>query len=66
MSMKIEMEEREKIREQQQKIRKEFLEADFRRREQILKQRDEEWKEEIEMRESINAKAGHKNKDLLQ
>ena len=37
------------------KDQEEFLEADFRRREQrwaqILKQRDEEWKEEIERRE---------------
>ena len=55
VSMKKEMEEREKRWEQQQKIRDEFLEANFRRREQrweqILKQRDEEWKEEIERRE---------------
>ena len=34
VSMKKEMEEREKRWEQQQKIRDEFLEADFRRREQ--------------------------------
>ena len=34
VSMKKEMEEREKRWEQQQKIREEFLEADFRRREQ--------------------------------
>ena len=55
VSMKKEMEEREKRWELQQKIREEFLEADFRRREQrweqMLKQRDEEWKEEIERRE---------------
>ena len=55
MSMKKEMEKRETIWEHQQKIKEEFLEADFRRREQrweqILKQRDEEWKEEIERRE---------------
>ena len=55
VSMKKEMEEREKRWEQQRKIRENFLEADFRRREQrweqILKQRDEEWKEEIERRE---------------
>ena len=55
VSMKKEMEEREKRWEQQQKIREEFLEADFRKREQqweqMLRQRDEEWKEEIEMRE---------------
>ena len=51
VSMKKEVKEREKRWEQQQKIIEEFLEADFRRREQqweqILKQRDEEWKEEI-------------------
>ena len=55
VSMKKEMEEREKRWEQQQKIREEFLEANFRKREQqweqMLKQRDEEWKEEIERRE---------------
>ena len=47
--MEKEMEEREKIWEQQQTIIEEFLEANFRRREQqweqILKQRDEEWTE---------------------
>ena len=55
VSMKKEMEEREKKWEQQQKIKEEFLEVDFRRREQqweqMLKQRDEEWKEEIQRRE---------------
>ena len=55
VSMKKKMEEREKIWEPQQKIREEFLEADFKRMEQrweqILKQRDEKWKEEIERRE---------------
>ena len=55
VSMKKEMEEKEKRWEQQQKIKEEFLEADFRRREQqwerMLKQSDEEWKEEIERRE---------------
>ena len=49
VSMKKEMEEKEKRWEQQQKIREEFLVANFRRREQqweqMLKQRDEEWKE---------------------
>ena len=49
------MEERGKIWEQQQKIREEFLEVDFRRREQrweqLLKQRDEELKEKMERRE---------------
>ena len=49
------MEEKEKRWEQQQKIREEFLEANFRRKEQqwerILKQRDKEWKEEMERRE---------------
>ena len=55
VSMKKEMEEREKRCEQQQKIIEEFLEANFRRRgprwEQILKQKDEEWKKEIQRRE---------------
>ena len=55
VSMKKEMEEREKRWEQQQKIKEEFLEADFRKREQqweqMFKQRYEEWKEEIERRE---------------
>ena len=55
MSMKKDMEERGKIWEQQQKIREEFLEVDFRRREkrweQLLKQRGEEWKEEMERKE---------------
>ena len=55
VSMKKEMEEIEKMWEQQQRIREEFLEADFRRREkrweQLLKQRDEEWKEEMERRD---------------
>ena len=57
VSMKKEMEEREKKWEQQQRIREEFLEADFRRREQrweqLLKQREEEWKEEMERRERV-------------
>ena len=57
VSMKIEMEEREKRWEQQQRIREEFLEAHFRRREQrweqLLKQREEEWKEEMERRERV-------------
>ena len=55
VSIKKEIEEREKRWEQQQRIREEFLEAEFRRREQrweqLLKQRDEEWKEEMERRE---------------
>ena len=45
VSIKKEMEEREKMWEQQQRIKEEFLEAEFRRREQrweqLLKQRDE-------------------------
>ena len=45
----------EKQWKQQQKVIEEFLEANFRRREQqwerMLKQRDEEWKEGIERRE---------------
>ena len=49
VAMKKEIEEREKKWEQQQRIREEFLVADFRRREQrweqLLKQREEEWKE---------------------
>ena len=55
VSIKKEMEEREKMWEQQQRIKEEFLEAEFKRREQrweqLLKQRDEEWKEEMERRE---------------
>ena len=55
LSIKKEREERLKRWEQQQRIREEFLEAEFRRREQrweqLLKQRDEEWKEEMERRE---------------
>ena len=46
VSIKKEMEEKEKMWEQQQRIREEFLEAEFRRIdqrwEQLLKQRDEE------------------------
>ena len=53
--IKKEIEEKEKRWEQQQRIREEFLEAEFRRREQrweqLLKQRDEEWKEEMERKE---------------
>ena len=66
VTMKKEMEEREKMWEQQQRIREEFLEAEFRRKEkrceQLLKQRDEE----MERRERINAKARFKDKYLLQ
>ena len=55
VSIKKEMEEKEKMWEQQQRIREEFLKPEFRRREQrweqLLKQRDEEWKEEMERRE---------------
>ena len=55
VSIKKELEEREKMWEQQQRIREEFLEVEFRRREQrweqLLKQRDEKWKEEMERRE---------------
>ena len=57
VSMKKEMDEIEKMWEQQQRIREEFLEADFRRREQrwerFLKLREEEWKEEMERRERV-------------
>ena len=55
VSIKKEMEEKEKKWEQQQRIKEEFLKAEFRRIEQrweqLLKQRDEEWKEEMERRE---------------
>ena len=55
VSIMKEIEEREKRWEQQQRIREEFLEAEFKRREQrweqLLKQRDEKWKEEMEKRE---------------
>ena len=55
VSIKKEIEEREKMWEQQQRIREEFLEAEFRRREQrweqLLKGRDEECNEEMERRE---------------
>ena len=49
VSMKKEMEEREKKWEQQQRIREEFMEAKFRRKEQrwdqLFQQREEKWKE---------------------
>ena len=52
VSMRKIMEEREKKWELQQKIREEYLEVDFRRKEQqweqILQQREEEWKGEKE------------------
>ena len=55
VSRKKEMEKREKMWEQKQRIKEDFLEAEFKRREQrweqLLKQRDEEWKEEMERRE---------------
>ena len=55
VSMKKEMEEKEKRWEQQQKIREEFKEAEFKRREQrweqLFKQREEEWKDEMEKKE---------------
>ena len=75
VSMKTEMEEREKMWEQQLRIGEEFLEADFKRREQrceqLLKQREEEWKEGMEgknrkERKSTHAKIGLKNAVLLQ
>ena len=57
VSMKKEMEEREKRWEQQQRIKEEFLEAEFRRREQrweqLLKPREEEWNGEMERRERV-------------
>ena len=47
--MKRDMEEREQKWEKQQQFRKEFLEAEFRRKEQLLeqtlRQREEEWGE---------------------
>ena len=55
ISMKKEMEDREKKRERQQLVKEEFLEADFKRKEkqweQNLKQKEEEWKEEMDRRE---------------
>ena len=55
ISMKKEMEDREKKWERQQQIREEFLEADFKRKEQQweqnLKQKEEKWKEEMDRRE---------------
>ena len=57
VSMKKEMEEREKKWEQRQRIREEFLEVNFKRREQrweqLLNQREEEWNKEMEMRERV-------------
>ena len=57
VSMKTEMEEREKMWEQQQRIRDEFLEADLRRREQrweqLIKQGEEEWKKEMKTTERV-------------
>ena len=55
ISMKKEMEERDKKWERQQQIREEYMEVDFRRKEQQweqnLKRREEEWKEYMKMRE---------------
>ena len=55
ISMKKEIEDREKKWERQQKIKEEFLEADFKRKEkqwgQNLKQKEEEWKEDMDRRE---------------
>ena len=55
ISMKKDMEDREKKWKRQQKIGEEFLEAYFKRKEQQweqnLKQKEEEWKEEMDRRE---------------
>ena len=55
ISMKKEMEDREKKWERQQQMREKFLLADFKRKEeqweQNLKQKEEEWKEEMDRRE---------------
>ena len=52
ISMKKEMEDREKKWESQQQIKEEFLEPDFKRKEQQweqnLKHKEEEWKEEMD------------------
>ena len=53
VSMKNEIYEKEKRGGQQHRIREEFMEANFRRREQLLKQREEEWKEEMERRKGV-------------
>ena len=54
-SIKKDMEEMEQKWEKHQRIRDEFLEAEFRRKEQLLeqtqRQREEEWREEMKMRE---------------
>ena len=55
ISIKKEMKEREDKWEKHQQIREEFLEAKFRRNEQLfeqnLRQREEEWKEEMKKKE---------------
>ena len=57
VSIKKEIEEREKKWEQQQRIREEFMDSNFRRREQrweqLLKHTEDEWNEEIERRERV-------------
>ena len=54
-SIKKDMEKKEQKWEKQQQIREEFLEVEFRRKEQLLeqtlRQREEEWREEMKMRE---------------
>ena len=55
ISMKKDMEDRERKWERQRHIREKFLEADFKRKEQQweqnLKHKEEEWKEEMDRRE---------------
>ena len=54
-SIKKEMKEREDKWEKHQQIKEEFLEVEFRRKEQLfehnLRQREEEWKEEMKKKE---------------
>ena len=58
-TIKKDMEEREKKWEKQQQFREELLEAEFRRKEQLfgqtLRQRKEEWREEMNIREKMKA-----------
>ena len=65
--IKKDMEEREQRWEKQQQIREEFLEAEFKRKEQVLEQtliqREEEWREEMKIREK---EIGEKTKASLE
>ena len=53
--IKMDMEKRDQRWEKQQQIREEFLEAEFKRKEQLfeqtLRQREEEWREKMNIRE---------------